>query len=151
MKVPLIEDRELHEAIVDPTKPLDRDDFDQECQRVARRRILNPSNSPLCLGLRLALKAFETAAPLKPHDELALRLGKLGWGALLQGYLPRSLYVGPDGVLRPDPLFLKHFSRILRKTVCGFSITEQVRVCAVWPTENWLLSFLVRILGGKTV
>ena len=74
----------LHEAIIDPSKPLERDDFDQECQWLAQQRIQNPSNSPLCLGLRLALKAFETAAPLKPHDELARRLDRLGWGELLR-------------------------------------------------------------------
>ena len=38
-------------------------------------------------------------------------------------------------------LFLKHESRIPGQSsnlVCGFSMMEQVRLCAVRPTENWL-------------
>ena len=41
----------------------------------------------------------------------------------------------------PDILFLKHSSRISRQSsspVCGFSMMKQVRLCAVWPMENWL-------------
>ena len=26
----------------------------------------------------------------------------------------------------------------LSNPVCGFSMLEQVKLCAVWPTENWL-------------
>ena len=43
-----------------------------------------------------------------------------------------------------DVLFLKHDSSILRQSsnpVCGFSMMEQARLCAVWPTErelSWL-------------
>ena len=38
-----------------------------------------------------------------------------------------------------DILFLKHASRIFRQSsnpVCGLSLMEQVRLCAVWPTKN---------------
>ena len=31
--------------------------------------------------------------------------------------------------------------------VCGFSKMEQVRLCAVWPTENWLGSSINHIQG----
>ena len=31
--------------------------------------------------------------------------------------------------------------------VCGFSMMEQVRLCAVWPMENWLGSSLNQIQG----
>ena len=37
----------------------------------------------------------------------------------------------------PDFFFLKHDRGILRQSsnpVCGFSMMEQVRLCAVWPT-----------------
>ena len=46
-----------------------------------------------------------------------------------------------NGGQRADILFLKHACSILRQSsnpVCGFSMMEQVRLCAVWPTENWL-------------
>ena len=39
-----------------------------------------------------------------------------------------------------DILFLKYDCSTLRQSsnpVCGFSMMEQVRLCAVWPTENW--------------
>ena len=54
----------------------------------------------------------------------------------------------------PAFLALKHKSRILRHSsnpVCGFSMTEQVRLCAVWPAENWLGSSLNQIQGWTTV
>ena len=47
-------------------------------------------------------------------------------------------------------LALKHESRILGHSsnpVCGFSIMEQVRLCAVWPMETWLGSSLNQIQG----
>ena len=43
-------------------------------------------------------------------------------------------------VRRPDILFLKHASSIFRQSsnpVCGFSMMEQVILCAVCPMENW--------------
>ena len=52
--------------------------------------------------------------------------------------------------LRTEFLALKHESRILGHSsnpVRGFSMTEQVRLCAVWPTENWLGSPLNHIQG----
>ena len=36
-------------------------------------------------------------------------------------------------------------------TVCGFSMMEQVRLCAVWPTENWLGNSINHIQGWMTV
>ena len=35
--------------------------------------------------------------------------------------------------------------------VCGFSMMEQVRLCAVWPMENWLGCSLNHIQGWTTV
>ena len=43
--------------------------------------------------------------------------------------------------MRPEFLALKHESRILGQSsnpASDFSILEQVRLCDVWPTENWL-------------
>ena len=51
-------------------------------------------------------------------------------------------------------LALKHERRILGHSsnpVCGISMTEQVRLCAVWPTDNWLGSSLNQIQGWTTV
>ena len=45
-----------------------------------------------------------------------------------------------DKIPQADILFLKHACSILKLScnpVCGFSIMEQVRFCAVWPMENW--------------
>ena len=56
--------------------------------------------------------------------------------------------------MTPELLALKHKSRIvgnLSDSVCGFSIMEQVRLCAVRPTENWLGSSLNQIQGGTAV
>ena len=53
-----------------------------------------------------------------------------------------------------DILFLKHGCSILRQSsdpVCGFSMREQVRLCAVWPTENWFDSSMNHIWGLMTV
>ena len=50
--------------------------------------------------------------------------------------------------------FLKHDSSILRQSsnlVFGFSLMEQGRLCAVWPTENWLCSSMNHIQGWTTV
>ena len=52
--------------------------------------------------------------------------------------------------LCPEFLALKHESRILGHSsnrLCGFSMMEQVRLCAVWPMENWLGSSLNQIQG----
>ena len=51
-------------------------------------------------------------------------------------------------------LALKHESRILRHSsnpACGFSMMEQVRLCAVLPVETWLGSSLTQIQGWTTV
>ena len=51
-------------------------------------------------------------------------------------------------------LFLKHDSSIFRQSfnpVHGFSMMEQGRICAVWPTENWLGSSMNHIQGWRTV
>ena len=45
-------------------------------------------------------------------------------------------------------LALKHESGILGHSsnhVCGFSMMVQVRLCAVWPMENWLGSSRYRV------
>ena len=55
---------------------------------------------------------------------------------------------------RAEFLALKHDSRILGHSshpVCGFPMMEQVRLCAVWPMENWLGSSLNQIQGWTTV
>ena len=56
--------------------------------------------------------------------------------------------------LSSDILFLKHDSSIFRQSsnpVCGFSMMEQVRLCAVNPLENWLGSSMNHIQGSTTV
>ena len=55
---------------------------------------------------------------------------------------------------RPEFLALKHGSRILGHScnpVCGFSMMEQVRLCAVWLMENWLGSSLNQIQDWTSV
>ena len=56
--------------------------------------------------------------------------------------------------LPPEFLALKHKSRILGHSpnpVCGFSMLEQVRLCAVYPMEYWLGGSLNHIQGWTTV
>ena len=56
--------------------------------------------------------------------------------------------------LATEFLALKHESRILGHSsnpVCGFSMMEHVRLCAVWPMENWLGSSLNQMQGWTTV
>ena len=56
--------------------------------------------------------------------------------------------------LVPELLALKQESRILRQssnTASGFSMMEQVRLCAVRPMENWLGSSMNHIQGWMTV
>ena len=56
--------------------------------------------------------------------------------------------------LKTEFLSLKHESRILGHSsnpVCGFSMMDQVRLCAVWPMENLLGSSLNQIQGWTTV
>ena len=65
-----------------------------------------------------------------------------------------GLLLGRQLLLQPEFLALKHESRILRDSsnpVCGFSMMEQARLCAVWPIENWLGSSLNQIQGWTTV
>ena len=40
---------------------------------------------------------------------------------------------------------------LLHDPVCGFSMMEQVSLCPVWLTENWLGSSINHIQGWKTV
>ena len=52
--------------------------------------------------------------------------------------------------LTPEAEFLalKHESRILghaSNPACGFSMMKEVRLCAVWPMENWLGTSLNKI------
>ena len=57
--------------------------------------------------------------------------------------------VGVGGV-GAEFLALKHDSNIFRQSsnpVCGFSMMEQVRLCAVWFTENWLGSSMNHRVG----
>ena len=76
----------------------------------------------------------------------------------MDGFLPHSVkFDGTQNTLEgmtdgraTEFLALKHESRILgllSNTVCGFSMMEQVRLCAVWPMENWPGSFLNQIQG----
>ena len=54
----------------------------------------------------------------------------------------------------PEFLSLKQESRILghsSNSVCGFSMKEQVRLCAVWPMENFIGSSLNQTQGWTTV
>ena len=80
---------------------------------------------------------------------------------LLRGKGRRKRGRGGEGVqlLRlppslPEFLALRHKSRLLglsSNPVCGFFVMEQVRLCAVWPTENWLGSSLNQIQGWTAV
>ena len=60
-----------------------------------------------------------------------------------------------DGMgLEPEVHALEHESRILghpSNPVCCFSMMKQVRLCAVWPMENWLGSSSNQIQGRTTV
>ena len=59
---------------------------------------------------------------------------EIGWAATV-------MWTAGDVLCRTDILFLKHDSSIFRQStyvVCGFPMIEQVRLCAVWPMENWL-------------
>ena len=70
------------------------------------------------------------------------------------GLAKDSIFVQGQMKLKADFHALKHESRILGHSsnpVCGFSIMEQVRLCAVRPTENWLGSSLNQIQGGTAV
>ena len=61
---------------------------------------------------------------------------------------------GRSVISSPEFLALKHKSRLLGHSsnpVCGFSMMEQVWLCAVWPTENWLGPSLNQIQGWTTV
>ena len=65
----------------------------------------------------------------------------------------RAVHLGSLGLL-PDILFLKHASIIFRQSsnhVCDLSMMEKVRLCAVWPMENWIGSFMNHIQGRMTV
>ena len=57
-------------------------------------------------------------------------------------------------VCGPEIYSEDHDSSIFRQSsnpVCGFSMMEQVRLCAVWPMENWLGSSMNHIQGWRTV
>ena len=59
-----------------------------------------------------------------------------------------------DVTFPSESIALKHESRILGHSsnpVCGFSMMEQVRLCAVLPMENWLGSSLNQIQVWTTV
>ena len=62
--------------------------------------------------------------------------------------------MGRKGGWKAEFLTRKHKSRILGHSfipVCGFSMIEQVRLCAVCPIENWLGSSLNHIQARTTV
>ena len=57
-------------------------------------------------------------------------------------------------LLRADIIALNHVSRIRwqsSKPVCGLSMMEQARLCAIWPMENWLGTSMNHIQGWMTV
>ena len=68
------------------------------------------------------------------------------------------LFAHPSRVAEQNPttwrsefLALKKESSIFGHSsnpVCGFSMMKQVRLCAVWPMENWLGSSLNQIQGS---
>ena len=50
-----------------------------------------------------------------------------------------------------EVLALKHESKIFSQSsnlVCGFSMMEQVRLCAVWPTQNFIGSSMSHMQVG---
>ena len=62
----------------------------------------------------------------------------------------RDVILLKTGPRRPDIIFVKHDSSIVRP-VCGYSMMEQVRLCAVWPMDNLLGSSMNHIQGWMTV
>ena len=63
-----------------------------------------------------------------------------------------TLYLSIAHHTPTDILFLKHDRRIFRPNpVCGFSMMEQVRLCAVWPRENWLGSSMNQKQAWMTI
>ena len=97
-------------------------------------------------------------SPIKASFE---RSFSLNYGIISLLYLPSYIFCsGHDSQFEPITLSvprvfaLKHESRILGDSfnpVCVFSMIKQVRLCAVWPLENWLGSSVNHIQGWRTV
>ena len=69
-------------------------------------------------------------------------------------YKPVLSLAPPPCPWPPEIEFLEHACSTLRQSsnpVCGFSIMDQIRLCAVWPKENWLTSSMNHIQGWMTV
>ena len=82
------------------------------------------------------------------------------WPRAVPNVYPSDLRRSPpspkrySGGFGAEFLALNHESSIFRQSsnpVCGFSMMEQVRLCSVWPTENWLGASLNQIQGWTTV
>ena len=87
---------------------------------------------------------------------------KFSWTTLYRAWMSdergrvevRLESLGDIAPRKADILFLKHDSSIFRQSsnpVCGFSMMEQVRLCAVWPRDNWFGSSMNHLWGWKTV
>ena len=111
-------------------------------------------SSPIIIGS----SAESEWSPIKASFE---RSFSLNYGIISLLYLPSYIFCsGHDSQFEPITLSvprvfaLKHESRILGDSfnpVCVFSMIKQVRLCAVWPLENWLGSSVNHIQGWRTV
>ena len=83
--------------------------------------------------------------------------GRIAWAAGQEGGTLRSKSTQPRSTttrFTPEIYSEEHTSRIFRQSsnpISGFSMMEQVRLCAVWPMENWLGSSMNHIQGWITV
>ena len=69
-----------------------------------------------------------------------------------RGVIALCLEDGSIHRFKADILFLQHACSILIPTLyVVFSVMEQVRLCAVWPTENWLDSSMNHRKSWKSV
>ena len=109
---------------------------------------LRVAHSPGKLGGNLAPKYPSNTVDLMASPQLKLTTipnsgqGKRRWTYFFPFHLSHR------NVIPSDIIVLKHDSSILRQSsnpVCGLSMMEQVRLCAVWPTENWLTSSMNHI------
>ena len=63
-----------------------------------------------------------------------------------------SIYVFTAETRRPfSKACLQHSQTVIQPCMWFLFMMEQVRLCAVWPTENWLGSSMNYIQGLRTV
>ena len=93
-------------------------------------------------------KMWTVSAWSPPRGKNKHNLGFCVWSGGMER--ANAFLLGSIVRLPSDVLFLKHDSRFLRHSsipVCGFFMIEQVRLCTVWPTDNWLGSSMNHLRG----